>query len=125
MMRYDRTSQQQHVRNGSRFWIISLIGLMIWSLAIWLSYSFSDAVIAWIDSNGPALTSIGTTVVGNEASALIGIFKLDQLAGSGVAILRGLLAPALWIIWVIGAAIILFIPLIVGRIAKLRSSNKH
>lgn len=125
MMRYSRISKKQHVRNGSRLWIISLIGLMIWSLTIWLAYSFSDAVITWISSSGPALATIGKSMVSSEASAVVGIFKLDQLAGSGVTILRGLLAPALWIIWVIGAAIILFIPSVLGRMAKIRSSIQH
>lgn len=117
--------QQQHKSNGTRFWTISLFGLVIWSLTVWLAYFFSDAVIAWIGSSGPALTSIGKTVVGNEASAMIGVLKLDQLASSGVALLRNLLAPALLIIWVIGAAIILFIPSILARIVTMRRTMKH
>ncbi|RLL73548.1 hypothetical protein D8666_15400 [Ochrobactrum soli] len=89
---------------------------------MWFAYSISDAVIVWISGNGAVLAETGKSLIGSEVTALLDTTKLDQIAGSGIGLLQSLLAPALAIIWVIGAVAILFIRSILARIIGMRGS---
>ncbi len=113
---------QSSAKNGPGFWLVALFGLAVWTLLMWFAYSISDAVIVWISGNGAVLAETGKSLIGSEVTALLDTTKLDQIAGSGIELLQSLLAPALAIIWVIGAVAILFIRSILARIIGMRGS---
>ncbi len=122
-MRYTPAHQTRpSANNGPGFWLVALVGLIIWTLLMWFAYYISDAVIVWISGNGPALAETGKSLIGKEATALLDVFKLDQVAGSGIGLLHSLLVPAFWIIWAIGAIAILFIRSVLARIIAMRGS---
>lgn len=83
-MRYTPAHQTRpSANNGPGFWLVALVGLIIWTLLMWFAYYISDVVIVWISGNGPALAETGKSLIDKEATALLDVFKLDQVAGSG------------------------------------------
>ncbi|NKC03674.1 hypothetical protein [Brucella haematophila] len=122
-MKYDPVNQtRSSTKTGPAFWLITLVGLAVWTLLMWFAYAISDAVIVWISGNGAALAEAGKGLIGAEVATLLNTSKLDQVASTGVGLLQSLLGPALGIIWAIGAVAILFLRSILTRIIGMRGS---
>lgn len=84
-MKYDPVNQtRSSTKTGPAFWLITLVGLAVWTLLMWFAYAISDAVIVWISGNGAALAEAGKGLIGAEVATLLNTSKLDQVASTGL-----------------------------------------
>lgn len=124
-----RAAQGARQRRGTVSFSVTVILFVVWSGLIYLGYGLADVVLAWLASSGDSLIQTGKDAgavlgVGKEAGALAENLNVSGLWQQLIGLLRMALAPLVFVLWAIGAILILVLPRILGRLIGMLTSMR-
>lgn len=115
-------------RSGS--WGLTIVLLLLWSALVWLGYTGLDALLTWLSASGDSLAQAGKNVgtafgVGKEVGAVADSLKAGGLWEQAIALMRLLLKPAVVIVWLLGAVVLMVLPRLLGKIIGVFRSGRN
>ncbi len=101
-----------------------IVMFVLWTALVFGAYVFAAWLIDWAAANSAALIATGrdaARLTGGDQStlAVIEATRNSGLLDTLISAVRFLLAPAAAIVWLIGAAVIWFLPKLGGLVATL------
>lgn len=117
-------------RRASLSWAGVLLGLLAWTVIIYVGYIAVDIVLSWLKTSGVAMLQAGKDAgsaigVGKEVGVAIDSLRSTGLFDQAVSLLRVILKPAVIAVWLLGALIIVLLPRILWRLAGEFGTRRH
>lgn len=102
-------------------WLAILIGLVLWSGVVCVGYLALDVMLSWLAANSGTALQAGKDAgeglgVGKQVGAAVERLKSTGIVDQGLSLLRTILLPAAFVIWAVGALVIVTLPRIFGQI---------
>lgn len=105
-------------------WAVAAMAFALWSLLAWGAYGLADGLLGWGATNAGAVIDGGRDLasaagVGRPVGQAADALGLEGLASGGLGLLRAVLAPAVIVLWAVGAALLLAAPWLLSRFGGL------
>lgn len=128
--RSDHLNNAPPRRRAPISWAGVLLGLLAWTVVIYVGYVVVDIVLSWITTSGAAVRQAGKDAgsaigAGKEVGDAIASLKSTGLFDQAVSLLRVILKPAAMAVWLLGALIIILLPRILRRLAGAFGRRWH
>lgn len=116
------------VRRGIGFVFgFALLVMVAWSLVVWVAYSMIDPVLGWLAASAPNLMNVGKEAAiaagGKPAGDLLQALNADGLFSQIVRLLQVIAKPLLIAIWLMGMAVLAFLPAGISLIGRFFSKR--
>ena len=120
--------EPRRTQGGSRLFVI--IGLAVWSLLAWIGYVSVDAITGWLAIFADVAVASAKSIaaifgIGKEVGNVADAVKSSGLQDQTIALLRWIAKPAIVVVWVIGALVLIAAPAIVSRIRWMLEQRRY
>ncbi|PZU85473.1 MAG: hypothetical protein DI528_11945 [Shinella sp.] len=127
-MNYDQIPPSPLRRGRGFLYGFAILGMVAWSLVIWLAYIMVDPVLGWFAASLPNLMDIGKDAAvaagGKPAGDILQTLGAEGLFTQIVRLLQLVAKPLLIAIWLMGMAALALLPAGVSLVARLLSKRR-